>query len=119
MGYGFVTVSSAEAAEKACSALNQKDLEGRNVIVEVAKPADQKSKERIERRSNRRPGRRGAKPVPGEVTEAEANGVVDKAEEGPAGEDGDKPRRRKRNFVRLSRLPSCVPTILTHTKTSS
>lgn len=99
LGYGFVEVSSADAAQKAVTALNQKELEGRNVIVEVAKPADQKSKERIERRSKRRPGRRGAKAVPGEVTEAEANGVVDKTEAVPAAEDADKPRRRKKSIV--------------------
>ena len=103
MGYGFVTVSSSDAAEKACAALNQKELEGRNVIVEVAKPADQKSKERIDRRAKRRPGRRGAKAVPGEVTEAEANGVVEKAEGDDAAEaeDPDKLRRKRRNFVCL------------------
>ena len=73
-GYGFVALSSAEAAQKAVELLHQKELDGRTVIVEVAKPADQKVKK--ERRFKRKQSRRGSKAVPGELTDAEANGAV-------------------------------------------
>lgn len=99
-------MSSAEAAQKAVDALNKQDLDGRSVIIEIAKPADQKDKERNERKANRRPGRRGSKAVPGEVTEAEADGDVPKAEDTPAAEDeADKPKKKKKNAV--SKFASC------------
>ncbi|HEV7738458.1 MAG TPA: hypothetical protein VGO47_13950, partial [Chlamydiales bacterium] len=50
-GYGFVTFASLEAANKAVAALNQKEFEGRTLIVEIAKPTEQKDKERSERRA--------------------------------------------------------------------
>jgi len=102
-GYGFVALSSAEAAQKAVEALDKKELDGRQIIIEVAKPADQKDQERKEKRSKRRPGRRGAKAVPGEVTEAEANGEAPK-EEVPAATSGtdeaSKPKKKKKKTVR-------------------
>ncbi|GJJ07375.1 hypothetical protein Clacol_001577 [Clathrus columnatus] len=98
-GYGFVAFSSLEAAEKAVAALNKKELDGRTIIVEIAKPIDQKDKEKSERRSKRRVGRRGAKAPPGEVTEAEANGESDKPEGGAAAPSSPtgaaKPRKRR------------------------
>jgi len=92
-GYGFVAFISAEAAEKAVALLNKKELDGREVIIEVAKPADQKNKERTERRAKKRAGRRGGKAPPGEVTEAEANGDADKSEGIKA--DGEKAKKKK------------------------
>ncbi|KAF7776086.1 hypothetical protein Agabi119p4_4479 [Agaricus bisporus var. burnettii] len=95
-GYGFVALTSEEAAQKAVDALNKKELDGRPVIIEIAKPADQK--ERKERRPKRRPGRRGGKAVPGEVTEAEANGEIPKAEDAPVGTDeASKPKKKKKS----------------------
>lgn len=79
-GYGFVTVQTLEAAQKACEQLDKKDFEGRQVVIEVAKPSDQKDKERAERRAKRRAGRARGRAPPGEVTEAEANGDVEKAD---------------------------------------
>lgn len=74
-GYGFVTFKTQATAEKAVETLDKKELDGRTVIVELAKPNAQKNAERDQRRSKKRTsGRRGAKAVPGEVTEAEANG---------------------------------------------
>lgn len=94
-GYGFVALTTEEAAKKAVDALNKKELDGRPVIVEIAKPADQK--ERRERRFKRRPGRRGGKAVPGEVTEAEANGEATKAEGAVSGtEEAAKPKKKKK-----------------------
>lgn len=93
-------MSSAEAAQRAVDLLNLKELDGRKVIVEIAKPADQKDKEKKEKRAKRRPNRRGAKAVPGEVTDAEANGEV-KAEDAaapaaPGSDEAAKPKRKKK-----------------------
>jgi RNA recognition motif-containing protein len=68
-------LSSEEAAHKAVELLDKQELDGRSVIVEIAKPADQKDRER-KQRTKRRPGRRGARAVPGEVSEAEAANEV-------------------------------------------
>jgi len=103
-GYGFVALSSAEAAQKAVELLHKTELDGRQVIVEIAKPSDQKSKEPRERRSKRRPGRRGGKPVPGEVTEAEANGEAPKTDDAATPQSND-PRKNRRRKRRLSRRP--------------
>ena len=99
-GYGFVTLKTAEAVPKAVELLNGKELDGRQLVVESAKPADQKEA-RKERKFKRKPGRRGSKAVPGELTEAEANGEVLKAIEGPAptADDAAKPKKKKKTNV--------------------
>jgi len=94
-GYGFVALSTAEAAQKAAETLNKQELDGRQVIVEIAKPAEQKDQEHKEKKAKRRPGRRGAKAVPGEVTEAEANGEAPKPEGEAAAEGSPKPKKKK------------------------
>jgi RNA recognition motif-containing protein len=97
-GYGFVALNTEEAAQKAVDELNKQELDGRPVIVEIAKPTDQKEKK--ERRFKRRPGRRGGKAVPGEVTEAEADGEAPKAEEAVSGTDeAIKPKKKKKPAV--------------------
>ncbi|KAI0751354.1 hypothetical protein C8Q80DRAFT_1352352 [Daedaleopsis nitida] len=99
-GYGFVSFTTAEAAQKAVELLDKKELDGRTVIVEVAKPADQKDKEKKQRRLKKRTGRRGSKSVPGEVSEAEANGEAsgDAKADGaaPASGDAAKPKKKKK-----------------------
>jgi len=99
-GYGFVTVNTLQAAQKACETLDKYELEGRQVLVEIAKPADQKDKERSERRANRRTGRARGRAPPGEVTEAEASGEADKADQtqtdASAATDGKKKPKKKR-----------------------
>lgn len=92
-GYGFVAFKTEEAAKKAVELLDKKELEGRPVAVELAKPPSEKEKNR-ERKTKRRPGRRGSKAVPGEVTEAEANGEAKEATE-DAGEPKKKKKPRK------------------------
>lgn len=110
-GYGFVAMSSAEAAQRAVELLDSKELDGRKVIVEIAKPAEQKDKEKKEKKAKRRPNRRGAKAVPGEVTDAEANGDL-KAEDAatlaadPGTDDAAKPKRKKKKSNRKSRKPA-------------
>jgi len=99
-GYGFVALSSAEAAQRAVDALDKKELDGRQVIVEVAKPSDQKDKEKKEKKAKRRPGRRGSKAVPGEVSEAEANGDATKAEAPGATDEAAKPKKKKKKAAK-------------------
>lgn len=88
--------------QKAAELLNKTELDGREVVVEVAKPSDEKDKERKEKKAKRRPGRRGAKAVPGEVTEAEANGEATKTDapttEGET-EGVAKPKKKKKSAV--------------------
>jgi len=102
-GYGFVALSSAEAAQKAVDTLDKQPLDGRPVIVELAKQADQKDKEKKERKPKRRPGRRGSKAVPGEVSEAEANGDASKAEDAAGTSDAEKPKKKKKKSARKSK----------------
>jgi len=104
-GYGFVALSSAEAAQRAVDALNKKELDGREVNIEIAKPADQKDKEKKEKKAKRRPGRRGSKAVPGEVSEAEANAEADKAE-GTGADEANKPMKKKKKPVRKPKRKS-------------
>src|SRR5437879_1423614 len=42
-GFGFVTMSTPEEAEAAISALNGKELDGRALTVNVAKPREERS----------------------------------------------------------------------------
>jgi len=95
-GYGFVALATADAAEKAVESLNKTELDGRTVIVEIAKPSDLKDKEKSERKKSRRPGRRGAKAIPGEVTEAEADGDGPKADGAPVSESNEAARPKKK-----------------------
>ena len=104
-GYGFVSFSTAEAAQKAVELLDKKELDGRTLIVEVAKPAEQKDKEKKQKRLKKRTGRRGSKSVPGEVSEAEANGEAStdaaKAEGAPTTGEAAKPKKKKKAVSRF------------------
>ena len=42
-GFGFITMSSAEEAQKAISAMNGKEIDGRALTVNVAKPREERS----------------------------------------------------------------------------
>ncbi len=42
-GFGFVTMSTPEEAETAITALNGKDIDGRSLTVNVAKPREERS----------------------------------------------------------------------------
>ena len=42
-GFGFVTMSSAEEAQKAIAALNGKEMDGRALTVNVAKPREERT----------------------------------------------------------------------------
>jgi len=95
--------------------LDKKELEGRTIIVEVAKPTEQKDKERSERRAKRRAGRRGSKAPLGEVTEAEANGDTDKPE-GASAEplSATNKQKKKRNLrKKTKKVGKDVPATVT------
>lgn len=97
-GYGFVALATVEAAQKAVELLNKKELDSREVIIEIAKPAEEKDKEEKPKKFKSRSGRRGQKSVPGEVTDAEASGETDKAAATPAdGEEKPKKKKKKTN----------------------
>jgi len=98
VGYGFVALPTIEDAQKAVEALHKKELDGRSVIVEIARPVEDKDTEYRPRKTKKRStGRRGPKSVPGEVTDAEANGeATDKAETAPATEGAEKPKKKKK-----------------------
>src|ERR1700744_3942010 len=42
-GFGFVTMSSAEEAQKAIAGMNGKDVDGRALTVNVARPREERS----------------------------------------------------------------------------
>jgi cold-inducible RNA-binding protein len=42
-GFGFVTMSSAEEANRAIEALNGKDMDGRALTVNIAKPREERA----------------------------------------------------------------------------
>src|SRR3954466_183427 len=42
-GFGFITMSSADEAQKAIEALNGKDMDGRALTVNVAKPREERA----------------------------------------------------------------------------
>jgi len=53
-GFGFVTLKDDEAAKKAITEMNDKDVEGRQIKVNEAKPMDPDRPRRSFRRDNRR-----------------------------------------------------------------
>jgi len=98
-GYGFVSFNTLEAATNAVTLLNGKELEGRALLVQLAKPKDEKDQDRVEKRAaKKRQGRRGAKAATGEISEAEANGEAEKKEVDPAAPtDGTAKPKKKKN----------------------
>lgn len=98
-GYGFVAFNTAEAAQKAVELLNKKELDGRTLIVEVAKPTEEKQKEKKEKRT---PKKRSSKKAKASGDEADApNGIANSTETKDTainGElTGDAKPKKKRN----------------------
>ncbi len=61
-GFGFVSMSNDEEAEKAMAALNGKDCEGRALVVNEARPQTQRSGFRDGGRGNNRDKRQRREP---------------------------------------------------------
>ena len=57
-GFGFVTMGTAEEAQKAIDALNGKNVDGRNLIVNEARPREERPPRRDFRRRRWRGQRR-------------------------------------------------------------
>jgi len=53
-GFGFVTIADDAAAKKAISEMNEKDIDGRNIKVNEAKPFDPDRTPRPKRNFNQR-----------------------------------------------------------------
>jgi len=109
-GYGFVAFKTEAAAEKAIELLDKKELDGRPVIVALAKTPDQKER-RPRKTSKKRANRRGDKAPPGEVTEEEANGEAEKPD--PAAgtvalitDETAKPKKKKKSNSRRNKKRS-------------
>jgi len=110
-GYGFVTVKTHEVAEKAVQELDKQELDGRTVIVEVARTTEAKDSAKKERQSTKRKAsRRGSKAVQGEVTEAEADGQtgtparIDDA--GATTEGEGRPKKKKAPRKKKAKTPA-------------
>jgi len=71
-GFGFVTLGSEELQQKACSEMNGKEIEGREIAVKVAIDSPGKEDDHLE-------GGEGEAPTDGAPTEA-----AEKATESPA-----------------------------------
>jgi RNA recognition motif-containing protein len=111
-GYGFVALKTEAAANKAIELLDKQELDGRPVIVALAKTPDQKER-RPRKTSKKRVNRRGDKAPPGEVTEEEANGEAEKPDPS-AGvvalitDETAKPKKKKKNNSRKNKKRSVV-----------
>jgi len=120
LGYGFVEMESEEDANKAVELMNKKEVNGRQINVEVAKPQEEtKEKEPRPQGENGaapRGGRRGGRGGGGRVRTGyrrrkegeEGEGADDKAEEDQEGnEEGEgqrRPRRRNRGRTGQKRV---------------
>lgn len=59
-GFGFVEMASEEDGQKAIEMFNEKDYEGRNLVVNVARPKEDRPRsDNFERRDRDRGGNRG------------------------------------------------------------
>jgi len=116
LGYGFVAFATAEECLVAVEKCHKKDLGGREINVEVAKPKaelDAAKKERAAARDDKAPRKRkrfvkkkGPRPADGEKKEGEAAAAdADK----PAGEKRKKKRKPKKKVPRDPDAPKPEP----------
>jgi RNA recognition motif-containing protein len=117
LGYGFVEMGSADEANKAVQLLNKKQVDGREITVESAKPRDPNAQaatrrpanpdgakpKRTRQRRNRRPQGEGS-PATGGDKPASNNGAASPAGDQADGAEGGKrfagrrrPRRNNNN----------------------
>ncbi|KIY72920.1 RNA-binding domain-containing protein [Cylindrobasidium torrendii FP15055 ss-10] len=97
-GYGFVALVSEDAAKKAVSLLNKTELDGREVIIEIAKPSEQKDQEKKEKKAKKKATKRSSKAAP-EGAEANGEAAPASAEDAPANAgtgDAEKPKKKKK-----------------------
>lgn len=99
-GYGFVAFNTLEAAEKAAELLNKKELDGRSVIVEIAKPAEEKQREKSEKKPIKKRVSKRVKANADTVTPAKDDAGETSAAERTEGEA--KPKKKRNNLVSSS-----------------
>jgi len=109
LGYGFVELESEEEANKAVELLNKKEIDGRAINVEVARPRVERPEGEVEegappRRSSRGSGRRG-RGRGGQPREPNTEGGQP-AEPAPARQ----PRRRRGGAAAAAAAPADQPT---------
>jgi len=114
LGYGFVAFSSAAECEAAVEKCHKKDLAGREINVEVAKPKaelDAAKKERAAARAGKAPRRRKRfvkKKASGEEGAEKKEGEAEKTEK-PEGEVKKKKRKPKKKAPRDPDAPKPEP----------
>jgi len=94
LGYGFVEMQSDEEADKAIQLLNKKDIEGREINVEVAKAREdgEQAPEKKKNSLRKRPRKPRQKKKP--VTEGEDGGNEKKEAAPPRRKKPKKPRKK-------------------------
>jgi len=95
LGYGFVELASLEAADKAVTLLHHKELDGRTINVEVARPRAEGEGDRSEEDGDRPRRRRQRKPrtdEEGEGSSAGTSGDNGSTSSRPAGGRGGRRR---------------------------
>jgi RNA recognition motif-containing protein len=107
-GYGFVAFKSAEAAHNAVDLLNKKELDGRTLIVEVAKPPEEKQKEKKEKRASKK--RTTTKKTKPNATDANATGNNTEAATDKGAESGDGAKSKKKRNPRKTKKPRAATT---------
>jgi len=91
LGYGFVEMDSEEDANKAVQVMNKKDIGGRPINVEIAKPQDETKKQPLEPKEGEGVRRRRRRPPPRKTSEDGEEG-----ENAEGGKDGRRRRIRRR-----------------------
>jgi RNA recognition motif-containing protein len=102
-GYGFVAFNTLEAAQNAAELLNKKELDGRVVIVEIAKPAEEKQYEKSEKKPIKRRVSKKVRAAAAAATDA-VTPAKDEAGDASAAEktEGETKPKKKRNIVSFS-----------------
>jgi len=98
-GYGFVAFNTLEAAQNAAELLNRKELDGRVVIVEIAKPAEEKQYEKSEKKPIKRRVSKKVRAAAAAATDA-VTPAKDEAGDASAAEktEGETKPKKKRNI---------------------
>jgi RNA recognition motif-containing protein len=106
LGYGFVEMESEEDADNAVKLMNKKELNGRQINVEVAKPQEE-TKEKAPRQGENGAPRKSPVRRPGPAyRRRKVDGEQDDEEEkvpAESTEDEDQPPRRRRSRNRRNR----------------
>jgi len=95
-GYGFVAFNTLEAAQNAAELLNKKELDGRSVIIEIAKPAEEKQKEKSEKKPIKKRVPKKVKAAADALAPAKDDGDETSAAEKTEGEAKPKKKRNIR-----------------------